>query len=41
MRLLTLPEVLIIAEAVEFIESLAAGIISEPQLAEWIRSRIH
>lgn len=28
-------------EAVEFIESLAAGIISEPQLAEWIRSRIH
>ena len=28
-------------EAVEFIQSLAAGIISELQLAEWIRSRIH
>lgn len=27
-------------EAVEFIQSLAAGIISEPQLAEWIRSHI-
>lgn len=27
-------------EAVEFIQSLAAGIISELQLAEWIRSHI-
>jgi len=27
-------------EAVEFIQSLAAGEVSEPQLAEWIRSHV-